>query len=384
MAELFDMDGPGFYQGLRGRASGRLSPRTPVRPPRREVVYARHGLIDQGAADPNQGQLFDVSSIQQDVSDVAASKGLTPGYTAVRPSSGKGDLDLPLGGAPGFMPGLTRKQKVSAITSFGEATGSQTPMRDAMNKRQFLFDKGQNQPWYSGVDPETGEHDLSIQGDAPLAISAAASRQGVSEAAMTRAVAITSPRNRWAEGTRGQDDFSMPNIETAEGAMSIAQSLPPTATPAEIAKASVAVAGRGLPSTVEKAALTYRADKDNVSAPISVKGRSSQKTPNFEQSLNLSHPDQTARRIAAESYTVDTHDAQSVDVPEKYMDRVGMYDVTAMTGARTALKNFQLPANAQARLWESQRTVTQKSPLGPLFKENRKGSIVENPEMYSK
>jgi hypothetical protein len=379
MAELSDFGGPGFYQErLRGRKSGRISPRNAVRGPRREEVYAAHGLIDQGAADPRQGQLFDTSTMQRSVSDIAEERGLTPASVAVRPTKGK-ETDLSLAGSPGFLPNLSPKQKVAALNNFAKSTTVEAPIREALSKRQFLFDSGKNEPWYSGVDSETGEHDLSVQGDALDAIDAAARRQGVSEDAMTRAVALTSPRNRWAQGTRGQADYQMPNIQSGEGAIREAKSLPADASDEEITAASNRSSGRGLPKESEKAIRRYRSDAEDVSGPLAIKGRSSQKVPNFEHSLKLSSPDQIARRIAAESYTVDTHDAQSIGVDDSAIDLLGVYDVAAMTGTRNALKNRQLPPNAQARYWEAQRRLTQSAPLGPLFQEKTKGKLVPNP-----
>lgn len=415
MAELVDMGGPGFYQGLRGRKTGRAAPRQPVRAPRREAVYARYGLIDQGAADPNQGQLFDTSGVSRSVSDVAAERGLTPGVTTVRPSSGKGNLDLPLAAAPGFLPGLNKKQKVAALRSVGEAAQTsaaaidaenakkdeqlrqanpdavieerasesdlaQTPIRYLMDKRQSMYRSGTNQPWYSGIDPETGEHDLSIPGDSPRMILESAERMGVSPNAMTRAVATTSPRNRWLDGNPATSNVVAPNLASAEGAIGVAKSLPASASDAEIKSASIAASGRGLPAMTEKAVRQYRSAGEDVSSPISVASRLSQKVPNFEHSLKLSSPDPIARRTAAESYTVDTHDLGSVDLPEEALDKVGAYEVLAMTGARTALKNWQLPPDAQARMWMAQKSRIERPPLGELFVESSKGRLLSNPQ----
>jgi hypothetical protein len=401
MAELADMGEPGFYQGVRGRKTGRAAPRQAIRPPRREVVYARHGLIDQGAADPNQGQLFDTSNVTVSMDQRAAQLGLTPGVTTVRPTPKAGKptpkgLDLPLAAAPGFMPGLTAKQKVDAIKSAGELietrtinpetgkeeveTGSPTPVKLVMERRQESHDEGVNQPWYSGVSPETGEHDLSIPGDSPRLIAESAERMGVSPQAMTRSVAITSPRNRWLEGTAAESNVMSPNIQSAEGAIGVAKSLPASATDDQIKAASTAVSGRGLPAMVEKAARQYRSTNENVTTPIPIASRLSQKVPNFEHSLKLSGAHPAARRIAAESYTVDTHDLGSVGMPENALNRVGMYELMAMTGARTAFKNYQLPPNEQAREWVVQKSRVESPALGGLFVEDRKGRLLSNPQ----
>lgn len=398
MAELADMGEPGFYQGVRGRKTGRSAPRQAIRPPRREVVYARHGLIDQGAADPNQGQLFDTSNVTVSMDDRAAQLGLTPGVTTVRPTPKAGkptpkNLDLPLAAAPGFMPGLTAKQKVEAIKSAGNLietrtinsktgkeevkTGSTTPVKLMMERRQESHNRGVNQPWYSGIDPETGEHDLSIPGNSPRMIAESAERMGVSPQAMARSYAITSPRNQWLAGTAAESNVMSPNRESAEGAIGVATSLPATATPAQIKAASTAAAGRGLPTMVEKAAHQYRSTKEDVTTPIPVASRLSQKVPNFEPSLKLSGVHPAASRIAAEAYTVDTRDLDVVGMPEKALDKVGMYELIGMTGARTALKNYQLPPNEQAREWMEREPTP---PLGGLFVEDKKGRLLSNPQ----
>lgn len=425
MAELKDFGESGFYQErLRGRKSGRLSPRAAVRGPRREQIYAAHGLIDAGAADPAQGQLFPTSDMERSIGERAASEGVAQNVVTVRPSGkakAKGKAqDLPLGAAPGFMPGLTASQKVTALRTAAEALETTTPMRDIMSRRQFLSDnpvmrkvsntgesvpvaQGHRADWYSGVDPETGQHDLSIPGMAQKAIGRAAQRQGVSRAAMTRAVAITSPRNRWDEGLPGQSDYVMPNLESAEGAIREAQALPADASSAEITQAAVASSGRGLPSMSEKAMNVFRSslrttdepqetghtvvpagvEYSDVSSPIEVRQAASQKVPNFEASLRLSDSTQTDKRVAAESWTADTHDLQAIGVPDKYRERKGMYEVAAMSGARQALRDRQLAPNVQAGHWEVQRDTTQRSPLGPLFKELPSKALVENPEITS-
>jgi hypothetical protein len=376
---MVDLGGPGFYQErLRGRKSGRLSPRTAVRGAQRERVYAAHGLIDQGAADPLQGQLFDPSPITMTPQEAAAGRNITPGVVSVRSAKGTGP-DLPLAGAPGFMPGLTAKQKVQAIRSMGEITESETPVKDLMQKRAALSDAGSNQPWYSGVDPETGEHDISIVGDSPEAIAASAHKMGVSRQAMTRAVATTSARNQWLAGNPGLGNVSMPNIESGEGAIDVAKSLPSSASEAELKSASIAASGRGLPAMTLKAVKQYRSSKEDVTQPIRAASRISQKVPNFEHSLKLSGSSPLEQRIAADSWTVDTHDLKSLDLPENALDKVGNYELIGMTGARSAFKRGQLPPNEQARIWMAQKARTEKTPLGPLFVED-KGHILSNPQ----
>src|SRR4051794_15342911 len=100
--------GPGVYQGMVGRKTGRPSPRPggPGRaPPRHEAVLAAHSLIDQGAADPNQGSLF--------------GPGELPPRESPRESAERTGTPPPLASSrPGFMPGLyERKTNAGQIVS---------------------------------------------------------------------------------------------------------------------------------------------------------------------------------------------------------------------------------------------------------------------------
>jgi hypothetical protein len=91
--------------------------------------------------------------------------------------------------------------------------------------------------------------------------------------------------------------------------------------------------------------------------PYSIQDVKSQKAANFDASLNLSHPNTAVQRIAAQSYTVDRHDAASVgiDAESNEFKRRGTYEAVAMTGRRAALKNRELPPNEQASEWETHR-----------------------------
>lgn len=339
---------------------------------------ADHGLMDAGAADPNHGQLFDTRQMPTRSPEARTHAANAPQpQVAVRPSSGKGNLDLPLGGAPGFMPGLNKKQKIRAIESVGQELQSPTPVRDIMENRQAAGTRaGKPAPWYSGVD-EQGRHDLSIPGDANVAIRGAAARQGVSDGAMTRAVANTSPRTRWDTGHPSNQGHRMDNLDAAEGVIDATKTLQAVdmaddKTIDEVTQDS-SVVGSALPKMGAKAGKQFRDQGNDTTKPIEMKARTSQKVPNFEQSLHLTHVDPQVRKNAAMSWTSDTHDQSIAGVSEKYMDRVGSYELQAMTGTRTAFKNRELPPNEQAREWVGQRGGTQHIEQEGFFEAHRGG-----------
>lgn len=369
---------PGYYQGLKGLKTGREAPRTPVRGTRRAAILAEHGMIDQGAADPNHGQLFNTRHYEgsRDVTTNAPRPEVN-----VRPSAGK-PVDLPLGAAPGFMPGLDKKQKVRAIQKLGAEMGTDTPMRDAMQKRQEVSDRSAPAPWYSGVNA-AGKHDPSIPGDANIAIDRAAQRQGVSSEQMTRTTAVTSPQNRWDTYHPSNQGYVQNNIALAENVTRNTYNLSDPSDDAiqDMGLQSVqeSPGGGGTPEMAAKAGRIIRDDGSNVTKPLEVKQKTSQKVPNFEASLHLTNPDPHVRRGAAQSFTVDTHDAKLVGVGEKHMSTVGAYEAIAMTGSRTALRNRELAPNEQARQWVGQRGGTQHNEDEGFFKTDR-GKLKVRPE----
>lgn len=390
---------PGFYQSeaqfgavggarLRGRKSGREAPRDHVRQPAWEETLQKHDLLpmhenqvgSNASFNRDQGQLFDTQAVtprdsRSDI-DIAKSRGAVTGEITAATSKRQ---NPELGARPGFMPGLTKKQKVDAIHNIGEArvaSGASrggAPFKEIMEDRQAAFNKGSEAkaPWYMGTD-DTGHFRRDIQGEAATKIQESAARVGAGSSEHIRTTAMTSPQMAWkSEGStndamttvadRGAATAGMyPNIAVAEQVAGTARGTRPTGDSASRFTVHEPESLGGTPDARAKAAehVTKAASRSTPkSEPYPVQDIKSQKAPNFEASLNLSHIDPAVQRIAAQSYTVDRHDASGVgiDVEGKQFKRRGSYEAVAMTGRRAALKNRELPPNEQAIEWEARR-----------------------------
>jgi hypothetical protein len=241
-------------------------------------------------------------------------------------------------------------------------------------------------PWYAKVtkratppeNPNQGSFDLG-PGSATHLVETAAHREGVSHDEMSRATAITSPRTRWTKGTPGTDDFSAPNVESARNvvrdvkhAKGVASELDLDVDYHEIGR-HAASAG-ALQEHMGKAGADYA--KGDPSRPIPIAELQSQKVPNFNQSLLLSHPSQAVRKQAAMSYTVDTHDVTSLGADPDLLKTTGGMAAARMTGRRSALRHSELPPMHQSAVWEGQRSKTPE-PMGEhsLLETMRGGKI---------
>lgn len=402
-------DGPGFYQGTVGRKTGRPSPRTPVRAPRHEQVMAAHGLMDQGAADPNQGQLF-----------------ATPPRPSMRETASANNIAPPLvSSRPGFMPGVyehqdggfrntaeAHKAMVSGIkrmashelTESGDyasregqalrpsathlrAPGTQgpetrAPIANAMHNRQSTADRIRGDaPWYASrteTSPGSGRFDLG-PGSATHLVDRMAQRTGESYTMATRVVAQTSPRTAWTIGTPGTGDYSQPNIDSAESVVNAVQTARTRTRSGEInerraLEVGSSAPGKSLGEMKGKAAKLYNTGQTDTKMPIAEV--SSQKAPNFEQSLLLGHAHPAVQRQAALSYTVDTHDVTSQGTHVDALKTQAGYAAAQMLGRRTALNNRDLAPMSQSRVWEGQRTKT-AAPMGEasMLESTRSGKI---------
>ena len=361
---------PGFYQGRerqRGIKSGRVAPRDAVRPTAwSEILNDNHiephhpnqvwsETSDQ--YDPNQGALFDVNKVAPRqtaplTNETAEARGVPSGRVNV-----KGKDTMGLAAQPGFMPNLNIKQKKAALQgvavardSNGTVTG-QGHFADMMASRESAYRAVGRADWYEGTD-SAGRHDGSL-GHAPAIIQQTAAVHGWSTGAMTRATAITSPQATWQDDQSGE----YVNVQAAKHAMRSASD-PNDDEDTVLQKAtSIRASGGVLPEAVGRAAIHYRRHGDKGGA-FNVQSPLSQKTPNFEASLTLSHVDPVVRHMAAQAYTVDRHDAKVVgmDNNSKEFQRRGVYDAVAMTGRRAALKHRQLPPNEQAAEWVGQKS----------------------------
>lgn len=403
---------PGFYQSeqqfgavggarLQGRKSGRVAPRDHIRQPAWEDTLQRHDLLPKNQNqvgsnrdyNPDQGQLFDTQKVtprdsRSDV-DIAKSQGAVTGEITAAKSKKQNPV---LGATPGFMPGLTKKQKVGAIQNIGEARvatgadrGTGAPFAEMMEDRQSAFDTGTRgggkAPWYMGTD-DSGNYSKDIPGQATTRIQESAARVGAGSSEHTRTTAMTSPQMAWASEGSTNDPMTgvadrgaatagmMPNIAVAEDVAGKVRGRSAWEGTSRYEREGVERdiprqvhhpdALGGTPDAREKAAghvAKAASQTTPKSSPYPVQDIKSQKAPNFEASLNLSHIDPAVQRIAAQSYTVDRHDAAGVgvDVESKEFKRRGSYEAVAMTGRRAALKNRQLPPNEQAIEWEARR-----------------------------
>lgn len=407
--------GPGFYQTdpqygavggprLSGRKTGRAAPKDHVRQPAWEDTLQRHDLLPMhdsqvgpnSSFNPNQGQLFDPQVVAPRDSRPDAAIARSVGAPTGEITAAKSKKNPMLGATPGYMPGLDTKQKIAAVKNVGDAraaTGASrggAPFAEIMQDRSS--DRGPAAPWYMGTN-SSGQHDRNVPGEAANKISDAAARTGSSYSNMARAVAMTSPQMGWkSEGTTidplahqtdrmGSSAGTHPNLAVAEDvvrtttaavksgadvteSLSARQFVARDDRDAEVASSSSMVehpsALGGTTSGREKAGANRVREMSSPGSPLpaySIQDVKSQKAANFDASLNLSHPNPAVQRIAAQSYTVDRHDAASVgiDAESNEFKRRGTYEAVAMTGRRAALKNRQLPPNEQASEWEVHR-----------------------------
>lgn len=368
---------PGFYQTrLQGRKTGRVSPRDAIRSPRYEAVLAKHGLMESGKADPNQGQLFNPDVVlgpAKSDADIAKERGAPP----------------PLAGsAPGFMPGIerktdqaTKKAKITGIKKLqtareraGTARGT-SPLKETMEDRQANYARGKPTDWYMPVG-ESGQHVVG-ESAAMKAMREATPASHMTGRQFVRTVAITSPRTKWNEGgAPGTTDFSMPNIESSVNVgREVARA---RFEDRNVEEAAGSAAGPALDTMKAKAG---RHLNKPVTDPIEIKDPASQKVPNFEQSLLMGTEDKELTRTMAGSYTVDAWDARSAGAAESALSSDAGYAALKMTGRRAALKNWELPANFQSRTWEVERQKEPVESMGEnrLFVSGKSGTIRPNP-----
>lgn len=418
-ASPVDASGPGFYQGMVGRKTGRPAPipgghgRTA---PRHEQVLAQHGLLESGAADPNQGQLFSPSELgpKKMPKEIASEHDVAPPLRASRPGfmpemyekkNAAGvvserttpeahkamiagirrlpahELEQPgngprtsqrLAGAENFKSGPRKGQvKKEAV----QGPQLRAPVAEAMHQRQQTYDRqGGDAPWYARrTEKEGGRFDVGT-GQAAEMVANAADRHGVSYRQMARTTAIASPRTAWTIGTPGTDDFTAPNLDSAENVVSDIHRAQSTDKPFSAANVGGMAYGKSLGEMKAKAAVDLVRNAPGSAIPIS--DLASQKVPNFNQSFLLSHPSTAIKAQAAQAYTVDTHDVSSQGHSPDLLKTQGGYAIARMLGRRTALKNNELGPMSQSRVWEGQRTKTPE-PLGDasMFETTRGGKV---------
>jgi len=249
-----------------------------------------------------------------------------------------------------------------------------------MAEVQGHYDRSREVDWYVAPNEGGGGYTEMREGAAHTAIANAAARTDVSHARMTRATALTSPRTAWDEGgARGTTGHSMPNLEAAESVTRAVKNNVPEGASLEDVRNVGASAGRNALADMAAKAAEYH--HKPTTTPIGIADPSSQKVPNFEQSLHLSHIDPVIRRQAAGSYTVDKWATQSMGGDEKMLKTDTGYAVAHMVGTRSALKNRELPPVHQQRVWDAVRSQEQPESMRNtrLFVSTRSGKLNPNP-----
>jgi hypothetical protein len=378
---------------------------------------AQHGLMSSGAADPNQGQLWSPTELgpartphelarEHDVApplrssrpgfmpELYEAKNVKTGVVSERttPQAHKAmigainrlpefELNPPgdrtrtserLPGGTEFKSGPRKGQEKQAPV---QGPQLRAPVAEAMHQRQQTYDRqGQDAPWYARrTEKEGGRYSVGM-GDAAEMVANAADRQGLSYRQMARTTAIVSPRTAWTIGAKGTDDYSDPNLASAENVaadIKVKQAADKPFSPAEVGGMAY---GKALGEMKAKAGVDLA--RNAPGSPIPISDLSSQKVPNFNQSFLLSHHSPAIQRQAAQAYTVDTHDVTSQGSSVDLLKTQGGYAISRMLGRRTALKNRELAPMSQSRVWEGQRTKTPE-PVGDnsLFEQTRAGKI---------
>lgn len=396
--------GPGYYQTRgQGIKSGRTSPQPRLRASSRDLTLAKHGLIDQGHADPNQGQLFDANEtlgprrtdkqiIKEDGINMATHMVVEqsmPKKNGVAAEGPPKTNSQQFGATPGYMPNLDTKQKVKALESAQGARIESGTYRGGGATAEMMEDRTSarsgvgSQPWYSGVD-SSGDHSTDIPGEAHIQSEKRASVAGVSTGSMIRAAALTSPQAAWDKGVPGGAEHRFPNLDHAAAVVSATETARPYVDQAEAMSigGAVDVSDGGLGTMGAKAAGAQFHHGNDATDPTRIKSNKSQKAPNFRASLHLSDPQPAAKRMAAQSFTVDRHDVRAAGIDSGAIEnKTGVYDVAAMTGARVAHKNRTLAPNEQAREWVGQRGPNQHESdhNGMIQHGTTGGKVVTNP-----
>lgn len=366
---MSDLGGP-VYRPMVGRMTGRPSPRAPIRTPAREATLAKHGLMEQGTADVNQGQLFSTQQFQRPVADVAREAGVAPPL-----ASSQG----------GFMPGIeaspsggrsAHQRKVDAIQNFADTRNAHpidvphlTPAGDEygaqarhMEHLTRLGRAAPASPWY---------HDLSEEGrvqpgHAVAGIQQVAAQTDSSMEATTRATAQISPRTPW---TMGNPQYrSTPNLDTTR---QVAQSVRDRESrfPGRQARESTLErlgresGGIALPLSKERAAVSLGMPGETVK-PMPT-GENFAKVPNFRENLSSGQEQlpKPVRAAYAGAYTSDSWDLSAKGLPESFHKRQGQYELDKMLSTRVAFKNRVLPGDLQSGVWSHHRSMTDPEPL---------------------
>lgn len=367
---------------LRGRQSGRVSPRAAIRTPVHEKVLSDHGIMAPGDADRNQHALFDVKPYQESAEDTAKRVGTAPPLPSSRPGFLPGiaapkratKADQAVGEARGVPAEdvARRGRKAKFINSYGDLRANQPaphpgnaagPVGAAYNNRSDAIAKAPaHVDWYTkqegGLKAQPGEA-ISMMDHRATAV-------GVSLNDMTRASAVTSPRTAWTDSNKMYQ--TTPNLDaatdTARGVVNATKANGGKEIGDEAReKIGRANAGNALPDRAAIAAHGIGRPEVNT-APIPT-GEQYQKVPNFHESLQVGRTDlpDNLRQHFARSHTQDTWDLSISGLGEKTHNQSGSYQIEHMVAGRAALKSGAIPPDAQAATWEAKRNSSSPAPL---------------------
>lgn len=397
------------YPASQSMATGRETPYAPHRPNRMESIEANAGLRDLGGAGPNHGVLFSPKEMKRvTVSDEDMSK--RTGLPATPKSAGRGFL--PRVGASPTQPygsvaeakaagnpkaaAKVSQRKQEVLARHGREIGPTartpgpvqpgTPMASSLQARSTYFDSSQNPRWYE-------EH-------APAAIHHAAAETGTHTPEMRRATAYGSPQMPWTSGHPEDDTYRMNNVDLSRDmATHVQRSQRGRAafTPENVGKSFSAPAvwkGKPIisPESGEQMTSKVQTEGNRIKAASAFMGddpskqiqSASQKVPNFDVALGAGSTSRWARRQAHNAYTSDAWDERTQGITSHYAwtgsTTPGGYDMSAMTGRRSAMKSGVTPSQSQETVWLARRNEEASRPQQQMYAQ-RKGKEVVRPEV---
>lgn len=379
----------GYFRDPRARGlrSGRLSPRVPIRPPVRDRVAVRRGLVNPGDVDMNQGMLFHPSEIEQvPMEDISKREGIP----LLRKSSSAGFLPGVEGSEGGKKTAADRKVRAIREFSEGLAIPNKTIAGSVAHAKSFMTGEKPENPWYekgAAGAIETGTMQAAAEEQRQTGIPS-----HLTSAQFRRGVALFSAQRPWDTGNKQEGSYRVSNVENVIGLPAhVAQDKDPKEYTVPAVRGGFPVAGqRAKPQTgivQEKAAEVLRGNVDP-SSPHTSEG---DKIPTFDTGLGMGMTrSQPMRRHISDAMVIDTHQARVSGLPDYDVvaNKVGGYDVAALVNRRASLKAANeamklglepaTPIESQEGSWQKIR-ASGPEPLGmmSLFQEDKKtGNLV--------
>lgn len=408
-----------------------------------EFVNPGQGLAtDAEYAGPGHGQLFSTEPYEADPADVLRAHGVP----MRRESAGHGFLPR-LGSVAGTEDPTERQRiagvKMKALEGANGITGVvQHGLADS--PRDSFHGSGVAIRFPAGFQTEHGgalarqmhnrslhideeriqrEHDwYAVESDA---VGEVAYQVGVPHAAARRTTALGSPQTPWDEGQTQDSTYLQYNLAKTRAVHEVvneanAKGRDPLPALKRMKMADPRNPNNLLMSTADERErmLTHIEAEEQHEPLVSSAERNrppgskaappkGEKVPNFDVALARTVPSQTAQRQAAQSYTVDTHDARAAGIPQ-YVQHISgggipkemrpaleekaqrgevspthwsgarglvggaQYDIAAMTGRRAGLKAEMLPSNSQQHQWRNVRKPGKLAQQSLFVEEGKK------------